>query len=238
MRSRGWCLTVNNYTSTHQALFMDQEYCGYRYAVIGHEIGKKNTPHLQIYLYYDNARWFDSLKKLFPMAHIEPQKGSFDAASEYCQKDDDAYEVGEKPHPGQVDRQKIEEIMKNPWANFHLYNQYKRTYDNLIKKEKKTDERRLYMIPEWDRYLYKGAFMDLDMDTYEDEEIIVHPAYTTFKVEDWLHGFLPKIKRGYEIIKVDPKKVYLYYTDLKERSYLIKKYLDNIETYAEGSEES
>ena len=91
-----------------------------------------------------------------------------------------------------------EKIWKNPWANFHLYNQYRRSYDELRKKElgNKEKERKLYIIDYSKRYSKKGAFMDLEIETYEDEEVIVHPAYTSFKVEDWINGFPPKIKRA------------------------------------------
>lgn len=66
------------------------------YLLYGREQGESGTPHLQGFIKFDNARSFQSVKKLIPRAHIEscrvPQK-----AIEYCLKDGDIFEKGTRP---------------------------------------------------------------------------------------------------------------------------------------------
>lgn len=87
-KSRGWSFTLNNYTDdeygtlTQQLLDSEIEY------IIGKEVGEKNnTPHLQGYLYFPNARSFNSVKKLLPKAHIERAKGNKSQNIKYCSKE-------------------------------------------------------------------------------------------------------------------------------------------------------
>lgn len=232
MRSRGWCFTRNNYTDEDLGYCI---VCPYRYIVVGFEEGEKGTPHLQGYVYFDNARWFDSVKKMFPKFHIEAQKGSFEEAVEYCKKDGYFWENGDAPHPGKVDRQKIEEIMANPWAHFHLYNQYKKSYNELVNKEKKTHTRKLYIIDENEKYNVLKKLKDRDVSIYpseyDGESVMIVPCFcqTTGWVKDWIQGYPHKIRIGYEIKYVDPEIVYIMYADSSEHRYLLKNYIDYID---------
>lgn len=87
IRSRKWCLTINNYTNeifdyvkTHGTQ-KTQDF------IIGKEIGDNGTPHLQIFFNYANAKSFDVLKKEFPMAHIEKANGTIQQNIDYCSKE-------------------------------------------------------------------------------------------------------------------------------------------------------
>jgi len=92
-RSRGWCLTINNYTPEDLVPNSDSIY-----HIIGEECGDlTHTPHLQCYVYYENARTFSSMKKSYPRAHIEKQKGSCLQASDYCKKEGNYKEYGVLP---------------------------------------------------------------------------------------------------------------------------------------------
>lgn len=100
-RSRGWCFTVNNYTDA------DLERLGLlendvEYLIFGKEVGKKfKTPHLQGFLYCDNKKSFEQIKAILPDGtHIEKQKGTLAQAIEYCMKDEDFIEIGERPRQG------------------------------------------------------------------------------------------------------------------------------------------
>lgn len=98
-RSRGWTLTINNWTQDQYDNFMKKaEDC--QYAVVGKEVGENGTPHLQAYVYFDNARHFDSVRKMFPGAHIEAAKGNAKQNDDYCSKDGDVERVGTMPKQG------------------------------------------------------------------------------------------------------------------------------------------
>lgn len=87
-RSRGWCLTLNNWKQDeYDAL---KKYADtLTHYIIGKEKGVRKTDHLQVYLYNKNAISFDSVKKIVPRAHIEKAKGSISDNLKYCSKDND-----------------------------------------------------------------------------------------------------------------------------------------------------
>lgn len=95
-KSRGWQFTWNNYTDE------DIEYLKnltYEYICWGKEIGTLGTPHLQGFIYFANARPFNSVRKILKNNHIEKAR-SFDALVKYNEKQGDFYEYGLKPKMG------------------------------------------------------------------------------------------------------------------------------------------
>lgn len=104
-KSRAWCFTVNNYTN-EQLEEMKAIEC--TYIVLGKEVGKSGTPHIQGYVEFMNPRTFRAIKKVMPTAHIEPRKGTSAQAADYCKKDKDVYESGTISQQGK--RNDIEEI--------------------------------------------------------------------------------------------------------------------------------
>lgn len=94
-RTRGWCFTLNNYTPIDElefGLIPDL-----KYYVYGREVGEQGTPHLQGYLHFNNKKSLRQLKHHFPTGHFEPRRGSINQAVDYCKKDGDFTEWGEKP---------------------------------------------------------------------------------------------------------------------------------------------
>jgi len=91
-RSRGWCLTINNYTDDDIAGFENpkikkQFVC----SVYGYEVAPTTgTPHLQCFVYYANQKYFSEVKKHFLRARIVKAKTT-QRAFDYCKK-------GEQPH--------------------------------------------------------------------------------------------------------------------------------------------
>lgn len=86
-RSRAWCLTLNNFDEKEfDTLFsiFEKNKCSY---IIGKEIDEQGTPHLQIYVRFENARTFHSLKKINTRLHIEKARGTIDENYEYCKKE-------------------------------------------------------------------------------------------------------------------------------------------------------
>lgn len=102
-RVRGFCLTINNYSNDEFESIKNKLTKEYQddkvvYYVIGREIGKTGTPHLQMFVYYKNARSFSAVKKQYTRAHIEMMAGTAQQASDYCKEDGDYYEQGEVPN--------------------------------------------------------------------------------------------------------------------------------------------
>eukprot|EP00798_Chlamydomonas_sp_ICE-L_P011561 gene11561-34269_t len=93
-RSYNLCFTLNNYSDEDVATIA-QWPC--RFVVIGREVGKEGTPHLQGFVIMKNAARLSSMKKLQEAAHWEICKGSWEQNYAYCIKDGDITEHGEKP---------------------------------------------------------------------------------------------------------------------------------------------
>jgi len=224
-RTRGWCFTVNNYTDKDIDTLLDLHF---EYMVIGFEIGKKRTPHIQGYVYFHSAITFETAKRKLPKGcHIERQKGSPDQAAIYCMKDGEFYTFGELPVQGRAKYAQIEAVMEDPTSNFHLYQQYKKTFTEYKRSQRTNEDPELCFIPYDARFTVgtKSVFMDADIDTYQDEDICIFSPYTVFNIENWYCGHAPRIRRGYEVIPVNPKTIYLTYDSDKELNFLKKKYI-------------
>ena len=107
--SRGWCFTINNYT--------EEDRDGLRslkcvYIVYGYERGDNGTPHSQGYVHFQDNKTLSAVSKIMPRAHLEPRKGSVDQAVEYCKKEGDFEERGEKPKSPKRKRRNGEETLE------------------------------------------------------------------------------------------------------------------------------
>lgn len=97
-KSNGFCFTLNNYSDS------DLERCHnisvnplVRYMVVGKEVGESGTPHLQGYIYFHSRIVFDTVRKLLPPCHIIVAKGDAQSNFEYCSKDGEFEETGDRP---------------------------------------------------------------------------------------------------------------------------------------------
>lgn len=107
-RHRAWCFTINNWTeSDYFAVMLLAKEA--KYAIVGKEVGEKGTPHLQGYVKLHNACAFNSIKKYLPKAHIEVAEGSDQQNFNYCSKENNFREWGERSE-GQGRRTDIKEI--------------------------------------------------------------------------------------------------------------------------------
>lgn len=93
-RSRKWCFTLNNYTPLDEKDIEDSEAT---YACFGREVGANGTPHLQGFAVFRNARRLSTLKFLLPRAHWEIARGSIQQNIDYCSKDGNFVEFGQRP---------------------------------------------------------------------------------------------------------------------------------------------
>lgn len=99
-RARRYVFTWNNYPVEHKALidaFFERRNCSY--LIYGREIGESGTPHLQGYIVFETPTSFKTLKRELPHCHLEQAKGNTDANIQYCSKDGDTVELGERPPP-------------------------------------------------------------------------------------------------------------------------------------------
>ncbi len=119
LRKQCWIFTLNNYTYDEEKNIRDlyELYHQVSYIVYGREVGTHNTPHLQGYLRWNNARTRSATKKLLGnRVHLEIRRGTFLEASNYCKKDGDYYENGELPlsskEKGEKSKEKWKQIIK------------------------------------------------------------------------------------------------------------------------------
>jgi hypothetical protein len=93
-RARSFCFTINTFDENTEA-FLQSLDC--RYIIYGYEVAPSTgRPHLQGYVYFDNARSFEAVRKLIP-GHLEIAKGAPEQNFDYCSKDGNFFERGERP---------------------------------------------------------------------------------------------------------------------------------------------
>lgn len=91
--AKQWCYTINNYTTKDH---IPDEDCKYR--IQGYEVGEKGTPHIQGYVWLEEAIRWTAFQKAYPtVTHFEKAKGNPYQNFEYCSKDKDFEEYGERP---------------------------------------------------------------------------------------------------------------------------------------------
>lgn len=108
--SRGWCFTWNNYVPLDIEVLKNYKF---DYLVFGFEVAPETgTKHLQGYMYIHNKVRFSTLKKLFPLVHLEVAKGSPKQNRDYCTKSGTYEEYGEMPAQGSRNdiRRAIDEV--------------------------------------------------------------------------------------------------------------------------------
>lgn len=100
VRTQYWCFTRNNYTELDIPLLFGLYTSGAAtYLVVGREVGESGTRHLQGYIELSQRYRFNQIKSLLPGYHLERRRGSAQEASDYCEKDQDFYKVGDISRP-------------------------------------------------------------------------------------------------------------------------------------------
>ena len=92
-RARAWQFTINNYQDVPRELPPNA-----RYLCFGREVSSTGTKHIQGYVVFKYAvkkpsRFFENCGR----GHFQVAKGSADENAEYCEKDGDFVEYGERP---------------------------------------------------------------------------------------------------------------------------------------------
>jgi len=240
-RSRAYCFTINNYTLRDILQCFNFKQLP-RYLCFGFEHDEIGTPHIQGYVYFDTlVRWI-AMKETLHRAKIITAKGTIADNQVYTSKEglEDWYSFGDPPEQGHATWLRIEDVMKDPKSNPHLYNQYSKMYRQLTLSQPKKHDRimfKCHVRAKWKHASkYESVKMDNDEETYDGEEVWFVGPYNTF-VDSWIHGYPRKVKRGYELITLDPRIVYLMYDTPTEYRFILKKYHEFIHIDAAQEDE-
>ena len=115
VRARAWCFTHNNYDELsvehiRSILKVDKV----RYAIFGREVGEQGTPHLQGYVSFKNKQSFSAMQRAFTRCHLSPAKGTEKQNFDYCSKEGDFEEFGERSKQGKrTDLEEAVETLKS-----------------------------------------------------------------------------------------------------------------------------
>lgn len=92
-KSRKFQITINNWTEEEYQTWWTLP-C--RYMIIGKEVGEQLTPHIHVYVEFENARSFKTICAITPRAHVEVTKGSSVQNRNYIMKDGVFEERGDR----------------------------------------------------------------------------------------------------------------------------------------------
>lgn len=191
-RSRTWCFTINNYTQDDVNL-LNQVQC--KYIVFGYEIGESGTPHLQGFIYFDDAKTLSTLKKkIHKTAHFEIANGTPLQAATYCKKDGRFEERGELPcSQGKrndldvlkdkiVRGMKVDEIVMDKPIMYHQYGRTLHKIEDLMMRKK---FRNFQTIGEW---IYGPTATGKSSLAFEGYHPDTHYVYK-YDNSDWQDGY-------------------------------------------------
>lgn len=143
-RSRNYCFTYHNPT---EGGVISVQAIDCKYIIYGHEIcPRTQRPHLQGYVHFQNQRWFNSVKRLFPDGtHIEACSGSIEDNITYCSKGGNTWSKGTPPESGKrtdldsivqrlIETKKIQTIIEEKPTAFVKYHKGMRDLEFELKK--------------------------------------------------------------------------------------------------------
>lgn len=145
-RYRRWCFTLNNYTEDmHTQIIHIFEKKGWEY-VIGKEVGKEGTPHLQGYIKHKYPISFKTIQdSLFKRAHIEQARGNDQQNYDYCSKGGDfVHKLEIRARKVKVD---VVELMKQRQVKRYentVWRPWQQKILDIVKSE--ADDRTVYWI--------------------------------------------------------------------------------------------
>ncbi|AVH76405.1 putative Rep [Circoviridae TaCV2] len=106
---RAAVFTLNNYTEEEYESLKLLE-C--KYIIIAKEVGMKGTPHLQGYVEFQKQVRYSNLFKINKRIHWEERRGTQQQAIDYCKKEGNYIEIGEKKKQGErIDLQRTYQIL-------------------------------------------------------------------------------------------------------------------------------
>lgn len=238
-RSRAYSFTINNHTFEDLLALLD---LSFKYLCFSFEHEDEGTPHIQGYIYFWNARRKSKVFYLIKRWHVEISKGTPEQNRAYCSKESKLYEFGEIPHQGLAQWEKIEDAMKDPKSNPHLFNQYRKTYRYVQSMTTEDDKDRLLYTVNDDNMV--ALFNELDLKpgdiawslkSYDmvEKAIVLDGDLDNDMVRMiklWQSGYPQKRRIGYENILIDPDYIILICSAKYQYDLLTKKF-ENIENW-------
>jgi len=97
-QGKHWIVVINNPEPVDQASFLVHQE-KFEYYIIGEEVGKKGTPHLQCYVVFAKKVKFSVVKKCFPRCwcQLKSKFATPEQASKYCEKEGNFKSFGTLP---------------------------------------------------------------------------------------------------------------------------------------------
>jgi len=199
MRSRNWVLTINykesNPMTNEELLNIITDIKGIVYTSFQLEQGEQGTYHHQVYISFTNAKSFETIKKIFPTAHIEKMRRTPRQASDYCLKEDtrieDSVSWGELPIQGKrSDLEDIYSMLQENYSDKEIRDAYPSQY---IRYKDKIQTVRQEMLEE----KYRTTFRQLETIHLSDRPGIgktryimeTHGYENVYRVSDYKHPF-------------------------------------------------
>jgi hypothetical protein len=107
--AKQWCFTLNNYSEDEFVRLRERAVLESSYCIIGKEKGEQGTPHLQGYCILNSRKRFAAVKAIIgERSHIEKAKGTPTHNVDYCSKEGDYWEHGDRPARNQKKRTRDE----------------------------------------------------------------------------------------------------------------------------------
>jgi len=232
-RSRGWCFTINNYNEDDENVVYDWAWDS-KYICVGREVGEQLTPHLQGFIYYNNARTFNQMKQKHESAHWEQMEGTPKQAADYCKKDGDFFEWGTPPFTQEQKGECGKQSIKERWelakqGKFEeLPPELIKTYEYIYSKFQEVEDRptleNIWIFgpsgcgkSRWVRDNYPQFYnkgMNKWWDGYQREDVILlddmdlsHGKFIGYFLKIWAdhYAFNAEVKGG--MLKIRPKIV-------------------------------
>ena len=202
-RSRAWFLTENaNITVTQLTISDECNAGGVKYAIMCKEIAPETGHvHAHLYIYYNNAHTFKSIKNKYPTADIEKAMGTPDQAGKYIEKDGEIlFEYGSRPSFKKIDQQWEDAVQSFKEGRgdreTKMYARYQKFFDNL-ELSARPDERYEGDLSQKNIWIYGDAGVGKSRKVREMADAD-HAQIFDKPLNKWWDGYE---KQGYVVIE-------------------------------------
>lgn len=125
MPTLAYCATLNNYTEADVATLRTPN-SKLQYIIVGHEIGESGTPHLQIYFQLATQTKMTTIKNWggpWARMHFEAARGTDVQAADYCKKEGNFFELGERKAMGKKGARNDLKAIQDDIEKGHTYDE-------------------------------------------------------------------------------------------------------------------
>lgn len=165
---KNWIGTINNWTQEQYdrlvELYEKEQLLSY--LIIGKEVGKQGTPHLQIYFQLKKPQRLTTLKKTIGYNwHLEGARGTGEQCRDYCMKDGDYQEWGRLKSSGKTDLgEMVDKIIDNQWCEARAYKEFRSSY---VHHKRKIDQMCLAIRREGFRGMKAKEYADVELRDWQ-----------------------------------------------------------------------